>query len=243
MEPDADHHDRLFGRTTIMHAFIKLSVCSLAALAFAMPAQAQDDDGKGFYAVARAGVSINPELKFDPQNLPSSSTFDDKTKFKTGVTGQIGGGYDFGMFRVEQTIGYASNNLNVADTETGDFAVAGRTRSLSMSVAGYVDIPVSEMFVPYVGGGIGVAQVQAKLARVDGVTGAGSSYSGKDWGLMWHADVGVGIHVAPKIIVEVGGRYAQTSKLSFDGQNFGTPASYEPTLRTLSGTLGVRYMF
>lgn len=219
--------------------FLALGV---AALPFAAPASAQDEPARGIYVVARGGASINPDQKLDVSNLPASSTFSEKTKYKTGVTGQIGGGYDFGMFRIEQTVGYTSSDLKLDDAQTGGFAASGKTKSLSMSVAGYVDIPVSTMFVPYVGGGIGGARVEANLARVT-ASGVGSSYSGKDWGMMWHADAGIGINIRPKTTLEIGGRYTQTSSLKFDGQNAGIATVYEPKLRNLSGTVGIRHIF
>ena len=56
-------------------------------------------------------------------------------------------------------------------------------------------------------------------------------------------DAGIGIQVAARTTLEVGARYSQTSRLSFAGQNFGTATSYQPTLRALSGTIGVRHVF
>lgn len=213
-----------------------------AGLLAASPAAAQEEPARGIYVVARGGASINPDQKFDTSFLPASSTFSEKTKYKTGVTGQIGGGYDFGMFRLEQTIGYTSSDLKLDDAQTGGFAATGRTKSFSMSVAGYVDIPLSSILVPYIGGGVGGARVEADLARVSRA-GIGSSYSGKDWGLLWHADAGVGINVRPQTTLEVGARYTQTSGLKFDGQNAGISTVYEPKLRNLSGTVGIRHIF
>lgn len=223
-------------------SIISITLLGLTALGLATPVWAQDDD-TGIYAVARVGASISPETKFGPDDLPSSATFDEKTKYKSGITGQIGGGYDFGMFRVEQTVGYTSNDLNLKDSDTGGLVGEGRTRSFTMSVAGYVDIPVHKVIVPYVGGGIGVARVDAELSRVSSATGVGSSYAGKDWGLLLHADAGIGVRVAPKTTLELGGRYSQTSKLKYAGQSGGVATSFEPKLRSLSATLGVRYLF
>lgn len=81
------------------------------------------------------------------------------------------------------------------------------------------------------------------MARVDQITGTSSSYDGKDWGLLLHADAGIGIKVAPKVTVEVGGRYSWINKLKFEGQSGGAAATFEPKLSTISGTVGVRYAF
>jgi opacity protein-like surface antigen len=208
------------------------------ALASATPALAQDT---GIYAVARAGISIKPEQKFNRDDL--SASFPDTIKNKISATGMIGGGYDFGMFRVEQTIGYTTGKIDRKSIGGSGIAGDGKTRSFSMTLAGYIDIPMHSMIVPYVGGGIGVARVNASLSRIDSATGVGDSFKGKDWGLMWHGDVGVGVHVAPKTVVEFGGRYSQTTKLSFEGQSGGTRVMFNPKLSAISATVGVRYTF
>ncbi|WP_380780847.1 hypothetical protein [Sphingomonas sp. R86520] len=61
--------------------------------------------------------------------------------------------------------------------------------------------------------------------------------------MTWHADAGLGINVAPKTTLEIGGRYSQTNKLAFEGQDAGVATSYEPKLRTISGMLGIRHIF
>lgn len=206
---------------------------------FSATAHAQDTE-KGIYAVARAGMAVNPEQKIGNAD-DIVTAFDDKQKYKSGITGEIGGGYKFGMFRIEQTIGYT--DLKAKDLDENGFTGEGRNKVFAMSVNGYVDIPVSSFMIPYVGGGVGITRVDASLSRTDSLTGVASSYAGKDYGILFHADAGVGIRVAPKVVVEVGGRYSQTSGLKFDGVSAGQDTVFKPKMRTLSGTIGVRYMF
>lgn len=220
--------------------FTVLGLAGLASAAVSTAAQAQESD-TGIYAVARAGMAVNPDQKFDDADLPSSATFDEKTKYKSGFTGELGAGYDFGMFRIEQAGGYMS--LKAKDLDQDGFTGEGRNKAMFVALNGYVDIPLSPMIEPFVGGGVGVARVDADLARSDNLLGTTSSYSGKDWGLLWHVDAGVGVKVAPKVTVELAGRYTQISGLKFDGVSGGQAAVFEPTMRTLSGTLGVRYKF
>ncbi|MFT3964566.1 MAG: outer membrane beta-barrel protein [Sphingobium sp.] len=218
-----------------------LCVAGLLGLpAMATSAHAQEDD-KGFYAVARVGMAVNPDQKLDSADLPSDATFDEKTKFKSGFTGELGGGYDFGMFRIEQAGGYMS--VKAKGLNGDDFFGEGRNKAMYVQLGAYVDIPTGTMIEPYVGGGVGVARVDANLTRTDDLLGTTSAYSGKDWGLLWHVGAGVGIKVAPKMTVEIGGRYTQISGLKFDGVSGGQPTVYEPTMRTLSGTVGLRYKF
>jgi opacity protein-like surface antigen len=207
----------------------------------ATTAQAQATD-TGIYAVARGGVSVSPDQKFNEEDLPATATFDSKTKYDSGFTGELGGGYDFGMFRLEQTAGYMSSKAKGLDED--GFTGTGRNKSMFVSINGYVDIPLgSSVIQPFVGGGVGAARVNAKLSRTDTILETSTSYADKDWGLMWHADAGVGFAVAPKVTLEVGGRYTQISGLKFDGVSGGDPAVFEPKIRNISGTVGVRYKF
>lgn len=212
-----------------------------AAISIAVPAQAQEDDARGIYGVVRAGASFQPKQTLDGSAFDLSDTFDKDTKYEMGFTGEIGAGYKFGMVRVEQTVGYTQQKPKGLDV--GDLTGDGSFNAYNVNLNTFVDLPVSKMFVPYLGGGVGIARVDADLARSDQVSGASSSYSGKDWGFLWHADAGIGVRVSSKATVELGARYTQISSLKFDGQNNGEAATFNPKIGTLSGTLGLRYGF
>lgn len=225
----------------LLNKFRTSLVCLATAATFAAPAYAQEEDGRGIYGVLRAGASFEPEQKQDGSGFDLSDTFDKSTKYKTGITGEIGGGYDFGMVRVEQTIGYTRHKPKNLDID--DLVGNGSFNAYNVNLNAFVDLPVSKVFVPFVGGGVGLARVDSDLVRSDSVGGSSSSYSGKDWGFLWHADAGVGVRLSSKATVELGARYTRISSLSFDGQNNGAAASFTPKISTLSGTLGLRYGF
>lgn len=220
---------------------VSLLCVTAAAVSMAAPAQAQEDDQRGIYGVIRAGASFEPKQTLDGSSFDLSDTFDKDTKYKGGLTGEIGAGYKFGMVRVEQTVGYTK--FSPKGLDTGNLTGGGSLKSYNVNLNAFVDIPVNKMIVPYVGGGIGVARVDTSLSRDNDATGATSSYSGKDWGFLMHADVGVGVRVSSKATVELGARYTKVSSLKFDGQNDGTAATFNPKISTLSGTLGLRYGF
>lgn len=227
--------------TRLTHGFMLACMVAIPLAAAATAARAQETPETGIYVVGRVGGAIAPKQKIDLNDL--SASFPDDAKYKTALTGQIGAGYDFGRFRIEQTIGYTDSNLKSKDLRADGLDGDGRTRALSMTVAGYVDIPVTDRIVPYVGGGVGAARVEARLSSANAATGATSSFDGKDWGLMWHADAGVGVRMSPKTTLEFGARYSQISGLKYDGLNAATKASYESKLSSVSGTVGVRHLF
>ncbi|WP_161494998.1 outer membrane protein [Caulobacter sp. BP25] len=220
---------------------VSLTVISLsAAQNAAAQTQGQAPAETGLYAVGRVGGVVSPKQDIDVDNL--SAAFPNDAKYKTGLTGEIGGGYDFGRFRVEQTIGYASSDVNSGKLASSGLNGDGRTRSLNIIVSGYLDIPVTDRIVPYVGGGAGAARVETRLTGV-GARGLTTGFDGKDWGLLWHADAGVGYRLNPKMTLELGARYSQVSRLKYDGVNAAVGGDFQPKLSSVSATGGLRYVF
>jgi opacity protein-like surface antigen len=227
-------------RHTIITLLLATAFCGISAPAFAQQATdgtEQPDNGpdnsRGIYGVARVGATFGTGQKLG--SLPDRSAFTANSSYKPGITGDIGVGYDFGMFRVEQTAGYTQFKPKA------NSGMSGSTDAFTIGVSGYVDIPTGTRFEPYLGAGVGAARVQSRLSQTGSTTT--SAYNGKDWGFMWHADAGVGYRLTSKMTVEVGGRYSQIGSLSFSGQNNAVNVNYQPKLNTWSGTVGLRYRF
>ena len=210
-------------------AKVCLPLLSLLVLPFAT---AQADETTGIYAVARAGAAFNPESKFDTHGLPGSSSFDDTLKYKLAPTGEIGAGYNFGSFRLEETLGYTSSNAK---------DIASRARAYTLTISAFADIPVSQRVVPYIGGGMGAVRIDTQFTVPNDTTGLTGQLDSKSWGPFWHLDTGVGFHVASKLTLEVGVRYSQTFKM----KEIGNSDSFVEVsqLRGASALMGVRYVF
>lgn len=69
-------------------------------------------------------------------------------------------------FRIEGEIGYRSNDLK----SFGATAVGGDVTSLAFMANAYYDIPVQSAVIPYVGGGLGIADVEMSSLRNDSDT-------------------------------------------------------------------------
>lgn len=93
------------------------------ALAQSDPAPGQDQSisRKGIYVVGRVGGTVGAEGKLDI----GSSVFSKDAKYKAEITGEIGEGYDFGMFWLEQTIGYSDLKLNQRKADADGFSSKG----------------------------------------------------------------------------------------------------------------------
>jgi opacity protein-like surface antigen len=211
---------------------------SLLGLSFfpLVSAQAQDYVDKGFYAVGRAGGMVNPEVKFDAQALPEFLNGDDTVKYKFAPFGEIGGGYSFGGFRFEETLGYSSSDAKGTDTQ-------GHARFYSLTVSGFADIPVNEVIVPYVGGGMGAVRVDSTSSWTSAITGADATVESRSWGPFWHVDAGIGFRLAPRVTLEVGGRYSRSFSMRRFGHGDSDNLLLTSQFDSITATAGVRYAF
>lgn len=221
-------------------SLIRVVLVGATALS-AMPTAAQSlEKVAGPYGVLRAGVAADTDVRLRETDAALGS-FRRNSDFKPGFAGEIGGGYDFGGFRLEGTIGYATAKLdrNRQQIDGAD----GSARALNLGIAGYVDLPLSRTVVPYVGAGIGASRVRASLTRPGVTAGTDSRFDGRDWGFSYHVDAGLGLRVAPRTTVELGARYMTTSNLDFGGRNGLAAQNFRPRLSSVSALLGVRQVF
>lgn len=235
------------------------AAAAVLACVVTTPASAQNRSEPGPYAVARAGVQLDSDIKFpkQPQQpatkpgakpaapIPATTPpgFSRNIDDKAGFTGELGAGYDFGGFRLEGTVGYNTAAVNGAKLGDRSNFADGRLKSLDLGVSGYVDLNPGGRLNPFVGGGIGASRVSLDVSRNANATvpatpaprRAGTQLNGRDWGFHWHADAGIGYALTPKTTLEIAGRYAQTSALDFKGRTVtvtGTGATAVPTATT-----------
>jgi opacity protein-like surface antigen len=212
-----------------------LSLLGLSLLQLAS-AQAQEYVDKGFYAVGRAGGMVNSEVKFNTEALPAFLNVDGTVKYKFAPLGEFGGGYSFGGFRLEETLGYSSSDAKGTDTQ-------GHARFYSLTVSGFADLPVNEVIVLYVGGGMGAVRVDSTSSWTSAITGADARFESRSWGPFWHLDAGVGFRVAPRVTLEVGGRYSRSFNMRRFGHGDGDNLLVTSQFDSVTATAGVRYAF
>jgi opacity protein-like surface antigen len=169
-----------------------LIAAAIGTASVASPAFAEEKDGKGWYGTAGIGFLSpnNPSGGECTTILTNKVCADYDYSFDTGLSGEIGVGYDFGKFRIETT--YTRTNISLsevsADVSVNNFKTAsvsssvndGNTNLNSFMVNGYIDIDTKSKFVPYVGGGIGYSDINfssytVKILGVDAKSGSGSS--------------------------------------------------------------------
>jgi opacity protein-like surface antigen len=208
---------------------VAFAVLPVAAMAADMPSRApviSDDSmvpqeiGTGWYLRGDIGVSQNQK----PGDYGYGSADFTGTKTDNSFVGSIGFGYQFNdMFRADATLEWMpSYDVKGATTCatwttsdcTGDptLATGERTKlnSFLLMANGYVDLASWNGLTPYVGAGLGVAnlQVGAHESVTLGAASAARSFGEKDnWSLAASAMVGASYSFGNGLMLDVGYRY------------------------------------
>ena len=204
----------------------KLLLVAAAVAALSGVAQAQD---RGPYVFGEVGYSF--EGSFDPDDDTLNELEHDD-----GWLGLVGGGYALANgIRLEGELGYRDNDLSANDF----FVFGGHSNAWSLMLNGYYDFNRGGVVQPYLGAGIGAADVSA-----DGAANI-LSFDDSETVFAYQAMAGLGFSVTPQLTVDLGYRY-----FIAQGVDFELSDGIEPP--TLTGdadyhqqavTIGLRYSF
>ena len=195
-----------------------------ALLAACGAAQAAED---GFYIGAAAGVNLARDSKFDLTGSQPAASYD------TGFAGLASVGYGLGTgLRVEGELGFRDNDID-------DIAgVDGSGDVSALTVMGNVlyDIDLGGRLTPFVGVGVGLAQVD-----FDGVNPVGGSTVNNDsTAFAYQGIVGATYDVSDRFKLTLDYRYFAAPNVELT-TNSGASADSE--YRSHSVMLGLRFSF
>lgn len=131
--------------------------------------------------------------------------------------------------RFEIEYAYRTNDLEDID----GVSVSERIRSNAGMFNAYFDIPTQMRVLPYVGAGIGIAQVEMDLNEL----GVNDNDTVLAWQLM--AGLGYAPQTIPNTVFSVGYRYFSTADPEFSG----TAGTVENEYNTHNVELGARFIF
>jgi opacity protein-like surface antigen len=155
-----------------------------------------------------------------------------------GFTGELSGGYQFEDGRVELALGYGTFGTNDGTlTFKQSFSQSGVTINLgedkflysasgsasyfSVMVNGYYDIPTGNKFRPYIGVGIGYANVSTSDIEIALNDVVSISRSGGNAGTFaYQGKLGLSYEAAPKGTVYLEAAYLGTTGFSANGVNY-----------------------
>lgn len=173
-----------------------------------------------FALVAGFGVSTACAEKYVSGNLAmviaNDSTMDDgvDTAVVTadngfGITGAFGGTLGNGA-RLEAELGYRSNDVKDLTAFGITVPIEGDVSSVSFMGNAYYDFATSSSFSPFIGGGIGFANVEVN----------DTATTEDDTVFAYQLAAGVGFAINEKLTLDLQYRYFATSDLELTGVTF-----------------------
>ena len=222
-------------------------LCTIALLS--VPAAAVFSDShmadSGFYVTGGGGVALVPNTTETPAmnvaEAPENKAAWDFELLGFGLGGAVG--YDFGEFRTDAEFSFLSSKFDFGASEATDDADDSLT-VLAMTANAWYDLDTGTAFLPYIGVGLGVANVSVTLAGA--TENADPTFKGAGWGFAYQAGVGVGFEVAEGFSLTAGYQFFGTLETVVtdpgeDAESDSDDASVSPSLMAHRIQLGLRY--
>ena len=161
---------------------------------------------KGMYFSGNLGLSILSDADNEQLGVVLESSFD--PGFNIGVAI----GYDYGSVRAEAEIAYHRNDVDEVSVLGFGFPGDGEVSAISFMVNGYYDFgSENSSVVPYLGGGIGIANIDADVSIL-GLQFVDDNATVFAYQFM----AGLGFNIGPTTTLTAGYRFFATSDPEFD---------------------------
>ncbi|MBL8670046.1 MAG: porin family protein [Alphaproteobacteria bacterium] len=235
-------------------------------------ATAESAGARGFYFQGDAGYALTRETDIKridgPNSTIGTAAFPMHGDIGEGAAVGLSVGYDLGnAYRIDvsvqrligletemrhrQSTASSSQSITRGDVTAWTFMVGGAVHPLSRMAPDLLP----RWFSPYLRAGIGLAQIEADRLRTQpggAFSGSGpfSTPGGTATKFAWSLGAGVDLKLAERITLDVGYRYLDLGKLSYDSGTLTGPGVSEPVgratgaeLQTHTFTMGLRYRF
>lgn len=185
---------------------MKRLVILVLVLLITLPAAAMADSGRGYVS---AFIGTNMVKDTTITDYSASPPYRDRLEFDPGTYGGVTGGIDFGMLRLEGEISYRGNEVDSLTEEDGtthsDFD--GYVGLTAFMLNAFIDIETGSMVTPYVGGGVGLANLSIEdLPFYE---------DDDDTVLAYQLGAGLGFNITRSFTVDLGYRYFDTERADF----------------------------
>ena len=221
---------------------MKRTLVALALSTSVLAAPAMARDGAPYIGI-EGGVLLPDDTKFDFDSVEDGVAVTADTGFDVG--GVLG--YDFGGFRLEGDFSYKQADLGevvldgaIDPTDLGltglNTPIDGRMETFAAMLNGIIDFGSDGAIQPYVGGGIGWANVSLDAT-------APYLVEAEDSALAWQAIAGIRVPLSDSIDFGVKYRYFNVPNLEFEslaGDYVETDISSHSVLGTLTVNFGGR---
>jgi opacity protein-like surface antigen len=197
----------------LKRAIASAGIVALMAMLLPSAAWAQD---KPWYVAAGLGASFVNDV-----DSTDSTGFNITAELDTGIVGTGAFGRSFGNFRAEGELSYSTNDVSTVSALGVSLGASGDISTVGFMVNGYYDFDTNSKWKPYIGGGIGGANVSLNNVSVVGVPLADDDTTV----FAYQAKVGVAYEFSPAWEGTLGYRFFGTEDADFvdtDGDPFST---------------------
>ena len=160
------------------------------------------------------------------------------SSIKDAYVGGIGVGYKANWFRTDITGDYGWRAIYSGSTDSGANTVSAKIESFTVLLNGYLDLGTWAGITPYIGGGIGGAQVSTRNYLTVPPQLAEPPKTAR-WNLAWAAMAGVSVNLTYNVLLDIGYRHIDM------GDVLGGPSANRLTINKLTGDeirVGVRFI-
>ena len=213
----------------------KYLLASLAAVVFASAADAADVKP---YVSLKGVYAKTTSTNFKYSGHDDEGTFSGKEKFSDKTYGaRLAFGAKIDALRSELEFGWNkefSKNYSEVDEDDGEIDTwkdSFKTKTVMLNA--YYDIFTKAGFTPYVGAGIGLSRINAKI---DNVKASDNSFA-------WQAGLGVAYNVTDNLALDLGYRYMNYGKAKGTWNDDEESGKVNARLKTNEVLLGLRYTF
>jgi opacity protein-like surface antigen len=138
-----------------------------------------------------------------------------------GMTAGVGGGVKSDWIRTDVTLDYLAP-LKYQGTVATTNDTSAKVTAFTALFNGYLDLGSWYRITPYVGAGLGAAQIRVFDYSSTASPPFASGTSRAQWKFAWAAMVGVGYVVAPNLMIDLGYRYLNLGDASTASDSFGS---------------------
>ena len=211
----------------------KYLLASLAAVVFASAAGATEVKP---YVSLKGVYAKTTSTNFKYSGYDEDGTFSGKEKFSDSSYGaRLAFGAKIDALRSELELGwnkeFSKNYSEVDEDEVDKWKDTFKTKTLMLNA--YYDIFTKAGFTPYVGAGIGLSRINAKIEDV----------KASDTSFAWQAGLGVAYNITDNLALDLGYRYMNYGKANGKWSDDEEAGKVKARLKTNEVLFGLRYTF
>tara|TARA_Y100001968_G_scaffold189336_1_gene173541 strand:- start:634 stop:1356 length:723 start_codon:yes stop_codon:yes gene_type:complete len=235
-------------RKALLTAGFALASLSTPVLADVYSSSDEEESAKGFYASLSYSITSPEDLE---GNIDNDDWENVKAKFGTDDGGgiQVGLGYDFGNIRTDVT--YSQTSYDITSVEGTKAANSMTATSITgdqdadvttLLFNAYWDFENDSKFTPYLGGGVGSADIEAAnfTATYNGQTQTFDAQERDSF--VWKGVLGLAYEVTNNVNIFAEGTYTEISQFVSLGSSDTIHIEYDQ-VTAWGATAGLRYTF